>query len=86
MSSATPKTSPTPPTASSHACQRAKITGVTLKDIRAMAATAAKKKGYTRAQIKITLAHTDESTIDGYIRERDILFSEIVLTLPKIGK
>jgi integrase len=68
------------------ACQRANVTGVTLKDIRAMAATAAKKKGYTRAQIKVALAHTDESTTDGYIRDRDIPLSEVVLTLPRMGR
>jgi integrase len=49
---------------SAFACvaERAGIKGVTLKDIRAKAAFDAAKQGYTTAQIKVALAHTDEAT------------------------
>lgn len=65
------------------ACKRAGVSGVTLKDIRAMAATDAKSLGYTESQIQTALAHTDGSTTRDYIRSRDVPVSEVILTLPK---
>ncbi len=64
------------------ACERAGIEGVTLKDIRAKAATDAKKLGYGEAQIQTALAHTDGATTRSYIRSRETPKSEVILTLP----
>lgn len=65
------------------ACRKAKISGVTLKDIRAKAATDAKKAGHSMEQLKDGLAHRDVATTDGYIRSREVPVSQLVLTLPK---
>ncbi len=65
------------------ACQRAGISGVTLKDIRAKAATDAKSQGYSQDQIQIGLAHTDGGTTRDYIRSREVPVSELILRLPK---
>lgn len=65
------------------ACERAKVTGVTLKDIRAKAATDATNLGYSEEQLKTALAHTDASTTRNYIRTREVPVSEVVLSLPK---
>lgn len=65
------------------ACRKAKISGVTLKDIRAKAATDAKRQGYSMEQIKDGLAHMDEATTKGYVRSREVPVSQIVLKLPK---
>lgn len=65
------------------ACARAGIKGVTLKDLRAKAATDATKQGYEEKQLQTALAHTDGATTRGYIRSREIPVSEIVLKLPK---
>lgn len=64
------------------ACKRAGVEGVTLKDIRAKAASDAKRIGYSEQQIQTALAHTDGATTRGYIRSRDIPVSEVVLKLP----
>lgn len=68
------------------AAERASITGVTLKDIRAKAATDAARQGYTDEQIKTALAHADTSTTRGYIRTRTVPVSEVILSLPKGAK
>lgn len=65
------------------ACARAGVTGITLKDIRAKAATDAKAMGYSEVQVQAALAHTDGSTTRGYIRTRETPVSEVVLKLPK---
>lgn len=65
------------------ACARAGIEGVTLKDIRAKAATDAKTQGYKPEQLQTALAHTDGATTRGYIRSREVPVSEVVLKLPK---
>lgn len=65
------------------ACERAGITGVTLKDIRAKAATDAKRQGYSDEQLKTALAHTDSATTREYIRTREVPVSEVVMRLPK---
>ncbi len=65
------------------ACKRAGIEGVTLKDIRAKAATDAKNMGYKDLQLQTALAHTDSATTRGYIRSREVPVSEVVLKLPK---
>lgn len=64
------------------ACERAGVTDATMKDIRAKAATDAKKAGYSRSQIRIGLAHTDEAMTETYMRGRDVAKSEVVLALP----
>ncbi|MDE3023237.1 MAG: tyrosine-type recombinase/integrase [Pseudomonadota bacterium] len=66
------------------ACKRVNIEGVTLKDIRAKAATDATNKGYLESQLQTALAHTDAATTRGYIRTRQIPVSEVILKLPKI--
>jgi len=65
------------------ACARAGVTGVTLKDIRAKAATDAKERGYGEAQIQVALAHTDLKTTRGYLRGRNLPVSELMMELPK---
>lgn len=65
------------------ACERAKIEDAMLKDIRAMAATAAKRAGFRPEQIQIGLAHTDVGMTETYIRTRETPVSEVVLQLPE---
>lgn len=65
------------------ACNKAGICGITLKDIRAKAATDATKAGYSESQLQTALAHTDGSTTRDYIRNRETPVSEVVLRLPK---
>jgi integrase len=68
------------------ACDRAKVEGVTLRDIRAKAATDASKGGYTDEQIMTALAHTDVSTTRKYIRSRNTPVSEVEMHLPAGAK
>ena len=64
------------------ACVRAGVENATLRDIRAKAATDAKKLGYTRKEISIGLAHTDEGMTLHYLRGRDAERSTVELILP----
>lgn len=64
------------------AYKRAKVEGVTLKDIRAKAATDAKKMGYGMEELQVALAHTDQSTTKGYVRTRETPVSRVELKLP----
>ena len=64
------------------ACARAGVKDATLKDIRAKAATDAKKAGYTRKEISVGLAHTGESMTEHYLRGRDAERSRVELSLP----
>jgi integrase len=64
------------------ACKRAGIKGITLKDIRAKAATDAKSAGYSEDEVKVALAHTDAATTRDYIRQRDTPVSSVILKLP----
>ena len=64
------------------ACVRVGAEGITLKDLRSMAATAAEEKGFTRKQIQVGLGHKKEATTDGYIHRDETLNSEVVLELP----
>lgn len=64
------------------ACERAGVEDAILKDIRAKAASDAKKKGYTMEQIKVGLAHTDVEMSEEYIRGREAERSEIEMELP----
>lgn len=64
------------------ACVRAGVENATLRDIRAKAATDAKKLGYTRKEISIGLAHTDEGMTQHYLRGRDAERSTVELILP----
>lgn len=70
-------------TAFRRAAKRAKVSGVTLKDIRAKAATDAKKQGFSEEDLKVALAHTDVSTTRDYIKEQDVPVSKVSLNLPK---
>ncbi|MDZ4056035.1 MAG: tyrosine-type recombinase/integrase [Polynucleobacter sp.] len=63
--------------------ERAGILGVTLKDVRAKAATDAKDQGYSMQEIQIALAQADESTTRGYVRSREVPVSVVNLVLPK---
>ena len=66
-----------------HACARSGVTGFTLKDLRAKAATDAKERGYEDAQIQVALAHTDLKSTRDYIRNHETPpVSEIVVKLP----
>jgi integrase len=58
------------------------VDDATLKDIRAMAASDAKRAGYEEKQIQVGLAHTDVGMTEHYIRQRETPVSEVVLTLP----
>jgi integrase len=64
------------------ACKRVGVEGITLKDIRSMAATDAIRQGFSRKQIMLGLAHKKETTTDGYFRDQDIPTSEVILNLP----
>lgn len=68
------------------ACERASITGVTLKDIRSMAATDAARAGYSETQLQVALAHTDASTTRQYIRQAIVPVSQVAMALPKAKK
>ena len=62
---------------------RAGITGVTLKEIRATAATTAKESGFSEEQIRVGLAHTDLKSTRDYLRDHEAPpVSEIVVKLP----
>jgi integrase len=61
------------------AAEKAKIENVTLHDIRAMAATAAKKQGLSATAL---MGHTTESTTVRYLRDRDYQ----VVNGPSIGQ
>jgi hypothetical protein len=54
-----------------------------LRDIRAKAATDAKKQGYADAQLQAALAHTDAATDRNYVRTRKVSVSEVGSRLPK---
>lgn len=69
-------------TAWERARERAQVQDAILKDIRAMAATAANKAGFKDTQIQVGLAHTSVGMTDHYIREREAPVSEVVMVLP----
>ncbi len=73
-------------TAWKRAIQRAGIKDVTLKDLRAKAATDAKRDGYSSGQIQIGLAHTDAAMTAHYLRGREVPLSEISLVIPPRGE
>jgi integrase len=64
------------------ACARLQIKNVTLRDIRAKAATDASTEGYTEAQLQVGLAHTDAATTRGYLKKRVVTVSELMMSLP----
>ncbi|MFZ1319481.1 MAG: tyrosine-type recombinase/integrase, partial [Candidatus Nitrotoga sp.] len=64
------------------ACKRAKIEGITLKDIRSKASTDAISQGYTMEQLQVSLAHTDSATTRGYVKNKVAPVNEIILSLP----
>jgi integrase len=68
------------------ACKRAGVEGITLKDLRSMAATAAEASGFSRKQIQAALGHKKQGTTDGYIHSDNTIDSEVVLSLPERPK
>ncbi|WP_247538469.1 tyrosine-type recombinase/integrase [Ralstonia pseudosolanacearum] len=54
----------------------------TVKDIRAQALTDAKKAGYDIEALQVASAHTDRSTTEGYIKQREVPISTVHLKLP----
>ena len=64
------------------ACERVGVEGVTLRDIRAKAATDASTKGYNDAQIETALVHTDAATTRDYLRGKKTEKSQVSLNLP----
>lgn len=65
------------------ACDRAGVSGVTLKDIRSKAATDAINQGYSEEDLKVMLAHEDISTTRGYIKSRQTPVSRVDISVPK---
>jgi integrase len=62
--------------------------GFTAKDLRAYAASTAKRQGYTLEQLKAGLAHTSITTTEGYVQQHTTPISEVALRLlerPKRG-
>lgn len=55
---------------------------MTLKDIRAKAATDAKARGYDDAQIQVALAHADLKSSRDYVGRRQLPISETTMQLP----
>lgn len=68
------------------ACERAGLTEMnyTTKDIRAKAATDAKRAGYDLDEIGVGLAHTDSKTTEIYLKQRDVPLSNLRLTVPAL--
>lgn len=64
------------------ACARVGLKGLTLRDLRAKAATDAKLAGSTLDEIKTGLVHTSTGTTAGYIRVHDTPTSLVTMTLP----
>ena len=64
------------------ACERAGVSGITTKDIRAKASTDAKAHGYSMEQIQTHMVHSEIATTEGYMRGKDVPTSEILMTLP----
>lgn len=65
------------------AAVRARVDGLTLKDIRSKASSDAKKQGYSLDQLQVTLAHTEKATTRGYIRGQELPVSTVAISLPK---
>lgn len=70
-------------TAWERACDRAKVENATLRDLRAKAATDAKKAGHAMQEIAVGLAHANERTTEVYIKERQTPVLGIPMQLPK---
>lgn len=66
------------------ACERAGLTDAdyTVKDIRAKAATDAKRAGYDLDEIMAALAHTDAKTTEIYLKQRDVPLANLRLAVP----
>lgn len=64
--------------------ERAGLTdeGYTTKDIRAKAATDAKRAGYDLDEIMTGLAHTDAKTTEIYLKQRDVPLANLRLAVP----
>jgi integrase len=69
-------------TAWKRACARIGVIGATLKDLRAKAASDARRAGFSKEQIRVGLAHTDQAMTETYLRGQDAPVSEVVLELP----
>lgn len=59
---------------------------ITLKDIRAKAATDATKAGHSLDELKVALAHTDTKTTLRYVRANEVPVSSVSLVLPDRDK
>ena len=66
------------------ACERAGLKGAryTVKDIRAKAATDAKRAGYDLDEIMAALAHSDAKTTEIYLKQREVPLSNLRLKVP----
>ena len=65
------------------ACLAAGIENATIKDLRPMALSDAKQLRHTIEQLKDAAAHSEVGTTEGYIKGREVVRSEVILTLPK---
>jgi len=68
------------------ACKRVGVAGITVKDIRHMSASDAKRAGASLADLQIRLVHTREATTLGYVSGQDVPVSSIDLQLPSKKK
>lgn len=68
------------------ACERAGLgdTRYTVKDIRAKAATDAKREGYDLDDIMTGLAHTDAKTTEIYLKQREVKLANLRLKVPTV--
>ena len=69
-------------TAWNRACARVGLSGLTLKDLRAKAATDANLAGNSLADLKTGMVHTNTGTTEGYVRVHETPVSSVFMTLP----
>jgi integrase len=59
-----------------------KAIGLNPKALRPFAATMAKKLGFSLEQLQVGLAHTSQTTTEGYVQRHEIPVSEVMMELP----
>lgn len=64
------------------ACERAGISGFTVKDIRAKAATDADRAGHALEEVQVAAVHSDTKMTQIYIKDRSVPVSQVRLRLP----
>jgi integrase len=69
-------------TARAPGAKRAPASGLTAKDLRPYAASAAKRQGYTLEELQVALAHTSVTTTEGYVQQHATPVSGVHLRLP----